>query len=426
MQRGWKVAAAVAMVGAYGTWCLTVWWASAPEETWDSYRYLGAVFDVQNPGILTTLLYTTVQDARLQTLVQVLVSAVAWSLLALGVLHRLRGHWPAWVVSALVLLISLTAPLWSWNMMLATESLAITASVLWLASIVWLADDHHRAWVGLTPITASAAFAALARPQLLIVIVPVQGVLLVWWARREQRPAAALAAGGAFAPFIAFAAVRLVLLANVPLYRFRYALNNIVDKTPSFRAYALETMPPCDQIPAALNGPAPWNDIQAMESTLINQCPETYIWLKSEATSLPNWSIAVPADAIRNFTDVMPGQALTVWSSARALPNDASDLLLRPSAPWWWILLALAIGVAAAAAVPVRPRITLWGVLGIGVCLLSVLAFLYVTWGADGFDVPRHLLPALPMLTVAALVLPSTLPPRAAETDRREASLDER
>jgi hypothetical protein len=58
--------------------------------------------------------------------------------------------------------------------------------------------------------------------------------------------------------------------------------------------------------------------------------------------------------------------------------------------------------------------------------VLSVLAFLYVTWGADGFDVPRHLLPALPLLTVAALVLPSTLPPHVPQRDRTEACHDER
>jgi hypothetical protein len=91
---------------------------------------------------------------------------------------------------------------------------------------------------------AAGGLAIFTRPQLLIIIVPVQFVLLTWIARRNKVAKLAGATGAGLLPFVVFGFYRIYELSTVQLYQFRYALNNLVDKGSSFRPYAFENMPP--------------------------------------------------------------------------------------------------------------------------------------------------------------------------------------
>jgi len=191
---------------------------------------------------------------------------------------------------------------------------------------------------------------------------------------------------------------------------YRYAINNLIGKNPSFRVYALERMPPCDAIPAALNGPAPWNEMQALGENLMNVCPETWIWFRGPEVAMQQWMSAMPAETAYNFVAVMPGLVVPFLGQLHAMPDWMSLVVLNRNYPWLWTLGYLIIGIALAWAMRVRVR---WSLTSLSAGLLiavSALTYMVVVWAADGYDLERHVFPLVPLAAVAALVLPSTVP----------------
>lgn len=385
--------------------------SSTAQESYDTYRYFGLVFDVQNPGITTTALFMAVEDHQRIIYLLTAISVVSWSLLAGAVLWRLQHTWVRWPMAILILVFSMTTPIWSYNTVLLTESLTVSFLVVWLAAIVWVsqaATDNY--WWLLSGLMVSAGLAIITRPQLLIVIVPMQVVLLVWIARRSKVKIPSLVTGAALLPFVAFGVYRIYQLSLVQLYQFRYALNNIVDKGSSFRPYALENMPPCEAIPAALNGPAPWNDIHVLAGTLINQCPETWIWFNSDAIRADRWIFADPLAAFLDFFGSMTRVDLAVMSEGRAMPEWISNVILNISEPWLWMLMYAVLGIVFAVLVKVRPKVTVLGVIGVVTVALATIGYLVAMWASDGYDVNRHIYPVLPIMAIAFLVFPAVIP----------------
>jgi hypothetical protein len=259
-----------------------------------------------------------------------------------------------------------------------------------------------------------AAVLLVTRPQMLIFVVPIQVLASVWWVRRHGLRFAELRGVLATALVVlvagtGWAAYRAALLGNDDVYSFRYALHNLVEKTPSFREYVLQEAPPCDAIPAALNGPQPWADVIAFDQTLINLCPETFLWFKSDAVSPQTWIAYNPVAAALNFRDVMWGIALPVGAEVTVLPAAVDDALAPPHNLWLPIAMALVLGLLLGVIGRVRFRATAWGVLGVAASVGVVTIYLFAVWAADGYDVIRHLVPVTPLLPVAALVLPSAL-----------------
>lgn len=395
---------------AYALWNFFSVIASDAQESFDTYRYFGLVFDAQNPGFTTTFLFVTLGDHSQIVLFLTLTSVISWTLFAIAILRRLSFTWIRWPMVIIVLLFSMSTPIWSYNTVLLTESLTVSSLVLWFAAIVWMTQSTERnCWWPLTGLFLSAAFAIITRPQLLIVIVPTQAVLLIWVARRDSIRLPTLVSGFALIPFIAVGIYRIYQLSSIPLYQFRYALNNLVDKGSSFRPYALENMPNCEAIPAALNGPAPWNDIHALESTLINVCPETWVWFNSEAVRVPNWLSANPYASLLDFFGAMPRVTLALMSEGRAMPEWLSNLLLNPTEPWLWMLLYAVLGATFAALAHIRPRITILGIVGTAIIAFSAFIYLISMWASDGYDINRHIYPVLPLIAIAFLVFPSVI-----------------
>ena len=186
-------------------------------------------------------------------------------------------------------------------MLTYSESLTNTTLVFWLGSIAWLAARSPFALKSLISISIAASLIALTRPQLLIFVLPTQLVILTWWWRTNRRALPALGAAVSILPFMAFAVYRVQLVTEISLFKMRYALNNLVGKNDSFREYALAEMPPCDLVPQALNGPAPWNDTQALGDPMINACPETWIWFRSDAVNMQQWMLSRPSATLAEF-----------------------------------------------------------------------------------------------------------------------------
>lgn len=401
----------------YLAWNLIAWWITEPQEFGDTYRYFGStLFDIQNPGVTPVLLYTTLEDPKLVTLAQVLLYSLAWLLLASVVANRLHGSWLSPVTGIGLLVLSMTTPLWSWNTYLASESLSFTATTLWLTALIWARDRFQTPGAGVVALVATSALLVITRPAMVAVILPTLVVFGVWLWRRGLRPAAGTWTVLGFLPFAGYALVRLQLLAGNDIYRYRYAINNYVDKTSSFRAYADSNMPSCEPLVNAVNGPAPWDEVWVLKEQLISTCTDSYLWLRSDATSLLDWTLASPGNALGNFIDAMPRVLLQPYSAGRAMP-DAMSSLLMPDWPAWLLVIIYAVaGITLAAVSGARLRITALWLLGAATMAASVFAYFYAVWGADGIELNRHLLPLTAMLAVALVVLPCGLLRRPQES----------
>lgn len=408
-----SVLGAVLLIVGYSFWNLFAVINSQAQESFDTYRYFGLVFDVQNPGFTTTALFMLIEDHQRIIYALTFVSVTAWSLLSLTVIQRLRGSWVRWPLAVLTLVFSMTTPIWNYNTVLLTESLTVSTFILWLAAIVWLSNSSPERSNGqLVALLLTGGLVIFTRPQLLIVIVPVQIILLIWISRRNHVAKMALISGLALAPFIGIGIYRILQLSAVQLYQFRYALNNLVDKGSSFRPYALENMPQCEVIPAALNGPAPWNEVQALEGTLMNACPETWIWFNSDSTSIQTWILKDPLAAVLDFFGSMTRVHLSVMSEGRAMPEWLSNVIVNPTEPWLWMLLYLFIGVGAALIARVRPRVSVQSILAVVLVALSGAGFVFIMWASDGYDISRHIFPILPIFAIALMIYPATIPER--------------
>ena len=297
--------------------------------------------------------------------------------------------------------------MWSWHMLTYTESLTNSALVFWFASIVWLTAKSESALKSLIPFSSAAVLIALTRPQLLIFVLPTQLVILVWWWRQNRRSFPAVGSLLAIAPFMAFAAYRVQQVTQIDVYRMRYAFHNLVGKNSSFRDYALVEMPPCDLVPQALNGPAPWNDAIALESTMISSCPDTWMWFRSDAVILQNWVPARFSQAIVEFGTQIQGIILSIGTQSSALPSFLSTALLNPSYPLIWALAYLIAGIGLAIAAGAKPKFSVLSVLSIAIVTSTVLLQMFLVWAADGESVERHQHPVIPMILIALLVFPS-------------------
>lgn len=392
---------------------IATWWGTAAVTTWDSPRYNGGdIFLFLNPGIPPTILFSAFPDANAATFVQVVLYAAAWSSLAGALLASLRSTWIKWPLAVLVLVMSLTTPLWSWNLVVGSEGLTVIAMVAWISTFVWMAASSRTSALAWNFLAASALL--ITRPQALIFVLPIQFVATVWWMRREQRSLFTMRGvlaglGIVLIASTGWATYRILLLANDDVYSFRYALHNLVEKTPSFREYVLNEAPPCEAIPAALNGPQPWTDVIAFDNTLISLCPETFIWFKSDAVSPQSWILYDPAAAVINFRDVMWGIALPVGTEKSALPGVLDDALLPGHNLWLPTGVALLVGLGLGALGRVRYSLTPLGITGVVVVVASIGTYLFAVWAADGYDVIRHMVPVTPLLPIAALALPAGL-----------------
>lgn len=385
------------------------WWRNPPMEFGDTYRYFGSVlFDVLNPGITTTFVYTTLQSPTLVTGFQVGLFTISWLLLAWLVFRALAPHWIGYALPAILLVVSLTPTIWSWNVLLGSESFAISAGVLWLASMVWVARRPEALVGALWWNAGAAAFFMITRPQVVLVVAPVQVLWTIWGVQRSGRTWRAAAPLLLVVSASTFAMVRLLSLASDPLYRFRYSIHQIVDKPTSFQAYVLERTD-CAPMREALSGGAPWIDMSLLSQSMINECPETYLFLRSDQTSLITWSLNKPMEALQQFFDVMQQIVIPIYTPGRALPEVADGWLLPQWPVWILIAISLVLGLVAARIVGVRMRWN-WSVVG-SVALLALVSagFAYAVWASDGIEHDRHLMPLTILAVVAALIFPAVL-----------------
>ncbi|MDD2818472.1 MAG: hypothetical protein PHN51_06715 [Candidatus Nanopelagicales bacterium] len=392
----------------YAAWNFIAWIVNDPQEFGDTYRYFGStLFDIQNPGFTPVLLYTTAKSPELVTFLQVAIYVACWLLLAYVILARTAWKRSGLVLAVLTLVVSMTTPLWSWNMFLASESLAISFSALWLASIIWLVQRRTTWSLFLSVIAGSNLI--IDRPQLTPLVVVVVAISAVWFYRMRRQLSVAGLGFLAILPAAFWGIARLTLLSSDAKYRYRYAIDNLMDKTPSFRPHALENIGQCEPITTAINGPAPWDDMWKLKENLASVCPDAFLWLQSSKTGLTTWVMQMPATAIQNFFDVAITWHYFPYSAARAMPDALSTLLMPNWTTWLISLVYLAIGLVFLLVSGSRLRVSVFGVISTVLLILTAAVTAFAIWGADGIEHERHLIPLTILIPIAALVLPATL-----------------
>ncbi len=394
----------IAMSGVYLVWNLIAALNSSMEFSWDSDRYFSTIFDPQNPGFVTTALFRLVENHTVIMFVLVAIYSVVWLILVWAIIRAFKGTFLGWMLSIFLLLLSLSTPLWSWNTVLLSESLTTSAVVLWIASLTWLVSSRVKTTGLLVWTSVSALVVITSRPQLLIVIIPAQ--LLVLFLYRQWVSRGVLISNAA----IVIAAIGVGLLRIYQFmasgsFQYLYVLHNFIDKNDSFRAYALETMPRCEPLEQALAGPAPWPDTLTLGGNLVPVCPETWLWFNSDAAQFPAWFFERPAETISNFFNVIPNLMFYPMSVGQALPSWLSNVLLNPQHLWLWTIAYVVVSIILVIAIHRSLPISVTGIVGGTLVAASIAVFVFIVWGADGYDLSRHMYPVVPFLGIAALAI---------------------
>jgi len=389
-------------------WNFIAWAISDAQEFGDTYRYFGStIFDIQNPGITPVIFYTTLENPDVVTFLQVAIFCAAFLLSAGAVAARLNWRPLGLALASLLLVVSMTTSIWSWNMFLSSESMAISCGILWLASLIWLA--HRRTPSSLFLSVLAGANLIVDRPQLTPIVVVVSGVVTIWFWKVHHRVLPALLSFVAVLPFAGWGIARLYLLSTDATFRYRYAIDNLMDKTPSFRSHAFENIGVCAPITDAINGPKPWDDVWVLKDNLASVCPDAFLWLQGSKSSFSNWFLEIPTATLQNFYDVAINFRNSPYSAARAMPEWASSILMPDIATWLLTVIYLVAGIGVAIALGRRLKFTLFNVISTVLTLVTIVLTTLVIWGADGIEHDRHLIPLTLLLPIAALLLPATL-----------------
>jgi hypothetical protein len=399
------IAGAVAVV--YSLWNLVAWYVSVPAEMGDTYRYFGfLIFDPQNPGITTSFLYQSVQNPRIITLIQVVLAAWAFLLLVWAVLIQTKWRPVGIIASALVLLVSMTTPFWSWQTLLATEGLTLSFSMLWLAAVIRSFNSELRPAVVITALSVSATLLLLTRPQFVVLVLPASLLMGFALSRRTRSHAVLIGVIAGVIPAIVFSLWRLLSLMGDIDYAFIYTMHNYVDKASTFRAYANERMPSCEPLTAAMNGPSPWTDMAAIRDQLISLCPESFLWLKNGPVGVIDWTTQYPGESMSAMTAAMSDMIISPYSPMTATPPAASSLILPEIPAWMWLAVAWLIGIGLTFIASYRSRPTRLTIISTLVMAGSFAVLIYFTWASDGIELARHQAPWVLFAIVAGLTIP--------------------
>lgn len=396
--------ALIAVSIGYLAWNLIAAAFSSMEFSWDSDRYFSTFFDPQNPGIITTGLFRLIRNHTAIMFVLVGIYAVVWLILVWGIVRAFRGSATGWILSILMLLISLSAPLWSWNTVLLSESLTTSSVVLWIASVVWLVSSRGKAPAMLAWTSLATLLVISSRPQLLIVMIPAQLTVILLNRDRLSRGLLGVNLGIVFAA-IGLGLLRLYQFAASGSFQYLYVLHNFIDKQESFRPYALETMPKCEPLEQALAGPAPWPDTLNLGGNLVPVCPETWLWFNSDAAQFPAWFLERPTETITNFLNVIPHLVFYPMSVGQAIPTPVSNVILNPLHLWLWTFAYALLGLIFVLTIRKRIPISVRGIVAGLLIAVSVVTFVFIVWGADGYDLSRHVYPVVPFIGVAVLAI---------------------
>jgi hypothetical protein len=373
---------------------------SKPRELADTEAYLRisqeSVTDIKfwgdaRPFVFPLLLKISEQDVSTAATLHLGFSILAWGFLALTISASLRSPYLTLPSFGLILALSLTRHLASWDYVMMTESLSVSWFALFLALGIWLAQGWQVYKVVLLIITAF--FLAFTRDTNAYLLLMLAGMLTLAILFRWLKPRALI--------LITF----FILIFFLNNYtsdigrRWIFPLNNIVGMRILVNHEALDYfkscgMPASPELLALANTFANGQDRAFYEDPALK---DYRLWLRENGKSCyMEWLLVHPiqslTDALNQFESLIRFDKLDTFFARQYDPVIPYYLeaFIYPVKfiPLLWIILTL----AALLAVWRRAWKTnsLWGIYVL-LCL-PILPHLFITWHGDAMAPERHAL----------------------------------
>lgn len=391
---------------AYRVWQATV---GVPGEWQDSadYHRIAAtpgwfardIWAGERPPLVPFLLKVVGNRADDYLLLQVLIGAACWLVLAWAFAQLVRPGWGRIAIEVAVLGTGLSRPIVQWDRQVLGETTSIAAAVLFLAALMYFA--RRGSWLAAVGVLSSAVVFAAARDTHVMVVAACAGAatvvlaIRVWNDRPVRATLSALAAGLAVIAALGWAGITAAgrdgsaHMANIMATR-------IFPYPERLDWFAGHGMPQADEI-------------RAVEPAFIEDIGILYLWIDPNAPDFPEYGAWLDGPAAGTYTQWLiqhPGYVFSepLKSPERATNNAHGDLsfyaspdrddipalteILFPSRAW-----LAAIGVAGASVIVAfrlgrrRPDL----LVAVGMVPLG-LAHMLASWHADGMETMRHAL----------------------------------
>jgi hypothetical protein len=343
------------------------------------------------PPAFPLLLKVAARNYNEAAALQLSLSIAAWCLLGLTVTRLLTPPGLRLAALVLVLLFSLDRHIASWDFVMMTESLSLTALALFLACALWLSQGWT--WTRVAAFLGSGFLLAFTRDTNAWMLLALAGLIAAAVALRWWDVKALVLVTGLSVTF---------LLSNASATigeRWLFPLGNVITQRILPRPSALQYFESCGMpvSPALLqlSGKYANSDDQAMFAGSALQ-PFRY-WLRDHGKACyVGWLLANPASAVEE-TLYETGGLAAFPTVDRFFSNRYTSLLPAPVAAilyperftlWIWGFSTLAALIAVCRRLwRANP---LWGVFAC--MILLILPHLFLTWHGDAMAPERHAL----------------------------------
>lgn len=358
----------------------------------DSGRYFAptSIFSLENAGIFYSLFVRAFDLFPGIIVAQILVSLVSWLLLSLSVLRLFTG-WIGTLAGLGTLAIATQESVTNWNNLILSESVAISMTAFWLATVVWLLkplETQRGLLFQFCFFLTASLMLMLNRPQSILLILPL-GFLLIFVNSGRLNKLTKYSFYSALGIFSIGSAIRLLFLSKGSPFAAAYA-QHLVENRIEFTQYALD-LAGCESI-SAISGNT--------YSDLITNCPNIEQLVNQNGLSFTSWFFAQPLQALNSFLIWLKNDALFVnySSTPTIIDRDLANKILGVGYPFISIVAFFALfslGIIALSSILYRSRFSSRRFLLSAAFVLLLFAYVLLSWGIDGIEMPRHSLPVL-------------------------------
>jgi hypothetical protein len=389
-------------------------------------------------GFAVQAVYAVLPNDRTRIVVQGILAAVAWAILALTLARIVRPRWAQLLVAAATMLAALSPVMTWWHVSIAQESLMLSATLVFLAATVSvlfpevpLAGIALSARARMITLVGAFAFAAVSRPPSAALLGPIAiAVLLVVFLRRDLRRSTAVIAAVVTVVVMGWSA--LALADNASRWNEQQAVERFAARMTDRDYLSLARdlgMPRCPQLDQVveLTRQGRYADYTTPVIEATTHCPALRRWFEDGGLEPQQVARHDPALFARQYWDALDALGAHPGLTAKALHGTlafvAGDKIVKgeipdlpdPLASVQRVLWApaglepvLAVLLAAAALVTGFVRKGRRFALELALLTWSVLCsavYYALVWSQAGMEPTRHALPLQLVLTVVIWVV---------------------
>jgi len=378
----------------------------------DSQVYMDAAYHpvwtleflaARGPFLFPLLAKLSARNLRAIVVVQSVLYAGAWIFLATSIRALVRDRRVQVAVFGAVLLAGLMPTVLAWNVIISTESLAVSVLCVVLACALRLTARPGRS-TAIAFVAALAAFAFVRDTNALTALLLGVAALFasVWWRSRRRLVA------GIGAAAVGLAAIALVLSGQSEPPRWYYPLHETIAMRlvgdPVAEPYFVDHGLPLDEHLRALSDNYfivvtrldEGEEFAALREWVRDEGRQTYVsflvrhpwWTLSEPVPDRDRFLAPDLDGYRAIWHIEPPGIY--WIGALGFPDAPLVVTL------WAIAATVGLAAVARRDRRVRPIATTTGIAG----LLAIAGF-YAAWHGDALEIDRHSLTAATQFRLA-------------------------